>query len=350
MDNLIAVSPKTCDPDPLPTSGIYVNDLPGITLKIADAGVDEETKSGVQLIKNKIRLAENDILNEIRTHLLPLTRANNVVENDTVGFYKQDLDAVAAQGGKYKGIRVRIDEYPYLNFHVNSISLKLDAVVSTTIRVFDLLTGIEIDTISITTVVDTPTQVVVNRTYPTDKQRLHLLFVIDAGVAGTYTTSTNSAPNTGSCFDCASGYSNRYINFDGASIDIADQIIDNNVDDIAGTNGMSMNYSLSCDMEPFICNMSNVLAYPMWYKTGAELMLELQVSKRLNTIVTVHAKTVEFLQQYYEGKFNDLMHGVKNAKKEEDTRDHSGILRNIILPDDVCFNCEQVIHKTAIIP
>lgn len=336
LDNIIGVAEK-CTTGTAPVSGLFVNDLPHITISLADAGVNDETESGIKLIENKINFSQRTIAEEIRNFLLPKIKTNSIVENDNVGFYRDDLKAVASEAGQLKGIQLRIDEFPYLKLYVHSITLQLDAAVTTDIKVFDLITDTLLDTISITTVADVPTEVIVQKEYLANKQRLNLLFAIDAGVAGTFQTTTSPVSNN-DCFDCGRRHHtirNPFVFTKGVKIDDSLQKIQRNLKGIAGTNGLSIHYGLSCHLEPFICNMANVLAWPLLHKVGAELMLELQLSNRLNSIVLIYDETNEFLQQYFDGKYRESM---------------DSILDTIVLPQDMCFTCNQQISTAVHLP
>jgi len=70
--NLIGIH-RTCNPI-APTSGLYLQDLPGITLSVANSAVDNETMSGVKLIEEVIEFSVNAILAQIRTQLSDMIR------------------------------------------------------------------------------------------------------------------------------------------------------------------------------------------------------------------------------------------------------------------------------------
>lgn len=329
-DNLIGIH-NQCTPV-VPSSGFYIQDLPGINLKVANAAIDGETKSGLTLIQEKMTFAQNVIVAHIKTQASSKLRATSILSNETVGYYKDNLVSVATESGKLKGIKIKANQFPYLEFFISKLYLKLSAAVTTNIYVYDLMNDTLLDTIPITTVAKTPTVVLLNKGYLTNKQRLHLFIGIDSDVASTY--ETNLMPS--GCHSCNGGvYSNRYVSFSGASIGSAAQKIETNISSNSGTNGLSIEYSLNCSIEPFVCNMGNQIAWALLHKTGAEIMKELIVSRRLNSIVNIDKGTNESLRDEYEAEYMASM---------------SALLDNMKFPTDICFSCNSRIRKTVAIP
>jgi hypothetical protein len=330
FDNLIGIH-RSCN-ETEPSSGLWIQDLEGINLSVANAATDNETISGITLIEEKITFAQNAIAATIRNQMASKVRAGSILQNDTVGFYRDNLRVVSAEAGKLKGIRVKITNHSYLEFFLSRLFLKLEDAVTTNVYVYDLLSDTLLDTISITTVAKKATPVLVNKSYLTNKQRLHLFICYDSSVSDTYETTLNNA----SCSNCTgSDYSNKYISFSGCSMDSSDQKIDSNLTSISGSNGMSLEYSLNCSIEPFICNMGNQLAWPLLHKVGAEIMKELIASRRLNSVVTIDKATNEMLRDKFEAEYMASM---------------SAILDNMKLPTDICFKCNQPVRKAVAIP
>lgn len=335
LNNVIGID-KQCA-TVTPTSGLFINDLTSIDLEVGNAVTNSEEWSGVDTIQKIIDYTKEKMVQDFRTLVQPNARVNSVIQNDTVGYYLENLQPIALEAGQYKGIRVQVDESPYMEFYVNSITLQLDAVVATNILVFDLITGLQIGTsIPITTVANTPTEVIVNRTYTTEGQKTHLLFVIDSGLAGTFNSQVYPG-GIGSCGTCKNRtqVGNIYATFDGADIDQLLTLIDSNVTSIGNTNGMSINYSLTCSVDNLICNMANMLAWGLLHKSGANLMREVQYSRRLNSIVTIHADDAVALRAEWDQEYVDTMNSV---------------LSNLKLPADICFQCNDRIGKAIQIP
>jgi hypothetical protein len=333
LSNLIGID-KKCSPD-VPSSGYFIQDLPGVTIKVADSATDEETPSGIDLINDKIDFAKKEIWEEVRNFLRPKMKMNSVIENDTIGYYGDNLETVSLDNGYLHGVRVRIDNYPYLEFYVNSIYLQLSTSGAKSIYVYNLSTGKLLDTISVTTVADVPTEVSVQKTYKTNKQKLNLFFAIDGNVT-TYKSYLSKGQNPAQCATCTGGYRNNWASFDNIKIASGSTLIDSSARANTYTSGLSINYSLSCSVEPFICNMSNMFAWALLHKTGAELMRELQYSKRLNSYVIIDKGANEKLREEFDATYKRSM---------------TTIFDNLALPDDgLCFKCTPRVKTTVRIP
>ncbi len=326
--NIIGIN-KLCTPV-VPESGLYVQDLPGITLDVANAATDEETQSGIALINEKIEFAKNAIIKDAIDFLLPKVKTGSLIESDTIGVYKESLDKVALEAGYLTGKKVKIQNYPYLEFYIESLSVKLDAVVTDTIYIYDLLSNTVLDSFAFTSVSGVPVEVFVKKSYKTNGQKLSLFIGYPSSLAGSYITNLHL---TG-CNGCSGGYSNRYASFNDVKILSASQKIEANLVS-ANTNGLSINYSLSCSVESFICKMAKLFAWAILHKTGAELMRELQFSRRLNSIVIIDKKDHIALREEFDAEYAKSM---------------QRILENIRIPNDACFECNQRVKTIVRIP
>lgn len=339
-----------------PTSKLYLNQLTGMSIKIAEKAMAKEHSSVIDFLNEKIDFAIAETIDEVRQNAYPAMQVKSILDNNTVGFWKDNLKPIAAESGRYKGLRIKLDEYPYLVFNLSTISLQLDAAVTTSIKIFDLISGEQVgDDIPITTVANKPTQVVVNLQFPVKKQKLHLFVGYDAGVAGTFKTLIGNARND--CLSCGQGDENnyvfdQYISFHGSSIGINDPKIQSNFKGISGSGGMSLDFSLSCSLDEWICNSANLFARAMLFRAGAEIMLAAKENMdRLNSIMTVNKSSVQFWYSYYLERYMEILHGKRVGKNNDsNVRDKSGILQNLQFPDDICFKCSESSQIVTMLP
>ncbi len=328
LDNLIGID-NICTPV-TPSSGLYIQNL-GITLKTANAANNGETESGVKLLQDIISFSQNKLLNQVRTHLKDKLLINSVISNDIIGFYKSNMTSVPLEAGKLKGIKIRIDEYPSLDLFIGKIYLKLSTVQTINILVIDFMTGEILDTLPITTVANVPTAIIVNKAYPTNGQRTCIGVAIDSEVSATFETTISKA----GCSSCNDDYSNRFLSVSGFQMDDTLQKIESNTLSNTGTNGLSVEYSLNCSLENFICSMAGGLAWPMLHDVGAELMRRLKYSDRLNSVVIINAKNNDDFRKELEAEYMASM---------------GSLLNNIKMPNDICFQCNSRMKKGVQIP
>lgn len=323
-DNLIGIDRQCADQNP--TSGLFVQDLPFIDLKVADAAVTENEEDGIQLIEKKIRYAIDTVISRVRVHLLKNLELVSNLENDTIGFYQDNLQSVALEAGLFKGIRIKIDKTPYLSLDIHSVSLQVDQTKTINVKVFDLLTGLQVGTdIPIAAVANDIITVEINREYISNKQRIDLIVVWDSGEASTFDTSIHRGFNR-SCAHCKETWGTDLALFSGIKVLTGASKIENNLTSINGTNGLSLNYTINCSVDSYICNMGLKLAYGVLQKIGAELMRELQYSRRLSSIVTVQSSNIEKLRGEFEDDYNAFM---------------DEFLNNLAPPQDACFHCNS---------
>lgn len=334
LNNLIGVN-NVCTPQ-TPLSGLYLNHLAAISIKAVTASAGAEYKTAIDLINTKIDLAKELLRNQITTHFADRVRHTSLVEFDTVGYWEDDLQVIVKED-KLKGINLLIDKSSYLELFVYRFALHLKDAITLNVQVWDLISGTQLDSIAVTTVANTPTYVEVNKTYKTQKQRLNLAFLIDANLSDIY--ETNLSRGNRNCNDCSDGFvsQNPFAKVRGIEMDsTAVKVNENLISSSSVTGGLSVEYSVKCSIENFICQYKTSIALPMLYMVASLLMEEMQYSDRLNSIVTIRNKTNKELKEDYEFKWREAL---------------DNLLKRMVLPkNDICFTCNQKIRKVQAIP
>lgn len=301
---------------------------------------------GQKLVEDKIDFAKHQVLNDVLMNLQSCIKNNSVIDNDVIGYWDDyNSNTIQASTAKYKGLQVTIDRYPYLEFYVHKINLFFNTAITSNIIVYDLIENRVIDTIPFTSVANQITEVVVNESYNSDKQRVNLFFYYDAGLTGNYKTYINKKKTA--CKGC--GKNSRYVELYGAEVLKTSSIIQDNIDREGECHGMSMTYSLNCTIEPFLCSIRNLLQFPLLYKSAAEIMKEAYYNPdRVNSYVTTSRGDHKELWQEYEAEYNKLMFGGYN---EDGSRKlMQGLIDRLVLPRDICFDHRQGIRKITRVP
>jgi hypothetical protein len=65
--------------------------------------------------------------------------------------------------------------------------------------------------------------------------------------------------------------------------------------------GFSMNYGLRCSLTNFACHSKDLFSLPLWYLLGSEMMMERMTSDRINKW-TIDRKQAEELKAYYDAE------------------------------------------------
>ncbi len=334
LKDLVGIK-NICD-TPVSKSGLWIQDLQGFSLKLADAAVNEETISGIQLINDKYNKAQQSILAQFRNQFEDKIRANSIIENEVIGYYPSRIKSISANNTFLKGVRIEIRDYAYLEIYISQIALFFkDSIADANIYIYNLMNGQLLDTFTIITIAEQPTYISINKAYPTNKQRLSLFICFDAGLSDVFESSVFNVDNV-NCSHCKDGMqSNRYAYVSGAKIDKALQKISGNIISNSGTSGMSLDYSINCNIDNLLCSVAGKFAWPLLHKWGAEILAELQYSRRLNSIITIDKKDNEALRMEYENEYMSSMNAIFN---------------NIKLPSDICFSCNSSIKKVVRIP
>lgn len=313
-----------------PVTGLYINDLPGMSLKIADAAANSEKVNGITLIQDRINFAERYLANDIRNFMQDRFVINSLLEQTTIGIYKTD-NSVISSSNKLRGIKIIVREDPYLNINISRIGLRLADAVTTNILIYDLYKNELLYTLPITTVADEITYIEINKKIPTNKQRRSLFICIDANISDQYNASVYE-----SSVGCMSCGRDNYLSYaTSGTLDDALSKTESNFVTSNSTGGLTVDYTIECDLDNYICSLGNTLAWPLLYKTGHLIMQELEHSQQLNTIVMINSEKNKELSSYYESEY------IKSLNQ---------ITSNIKTPKDICFQCAPKIRKVTQIP
>ena len=103
LDNLIGYR-GDCAPI-VPSSGIYLNDFTGVIIDELNAGIEADTQDAFTLLDRKIGLAKIAVANDLYTSLALNQRVNTLLSDQVAGYFQDDMQGVAAEANKYKGIQ-----------------------------------------------------------------------------------------------------------------------------------------------------------------------------------------------------------------------------------------------------
>lgn len=327
LDNIIGIN-RTCTPE-TPISGLYIQDLPGIELKVADAIVGAEYASGVKFLKDKIEFAKNLMLAEIRAQLQDKLKISSVISNQNIGYV--DYNAlINAEIGKYKGIQINVRDYPYFELALQSISVFATEDKTIDVFIYDLITGTLLDTIPVTTVANTEINVLVNKKYYSQRKALNLFICTDSNL-GHYQARLNRSH----CPGCTNTINNAYTYISYREISQGSPVLERNLLGGQSTGGLAVSYSLSCSLEPFMCNMASILGMPLLFKAGYVVMNEAVNTGRLNSLVLTKKEDWEELRDEFEKQY--LIH-------------IRSIMGSMKMPNDICFECNRAIKTVIQIP
>lgn len=331
LDNLIGIR-GFCGGDATPDSIYYINDLPGISIKEADAAMDGESANAYDFLQSKITLAGDMIASKMQMYFNPRFKGATSIIQETVGYFTQDLQVAASQATYLVGKNIYIKNNPYFELHISKIGLHVANTGNVNVLVYDLTSNKLLDTITVATVSGEVSYVDVSKTYKTNGQTLNLFI----GYAATFDSYKTNLRNSG-CVSCSSNgsYSNPYLTVNSAKILAASNKVDENLESNSNLDGLSVTYSVNCTFEPFICSVKSMLAPAILHKAGELVIQELKFSKRFNSIVTLYKNDHTELLEYFRTETDEHL---KNA------------LQNMRLPNNYCFDCNKRVKLTTNLP
>lgn len=334
FNNLVGIRVECGDQIPS-HSGFYIQDLPFLNLKLADALISDQS-SGIQLLNDCYSRAVNYLVNDARTRMNPYFKRTSVIENNQVGYYPLQQTIISGVAGFYKGIQIQIRQFPYLDVFIPSMTLWVDYTGTIPVEVWNLTTGKLLDTISVDCVAGVQTLLPeMYKNYSNNGQTLNLFIGYNTTGINSYQANIYSSiiPNSyGSCITClnaapwSSWNRNKYTWLFSQQISASLPKIQTNLSSCNDTGGLSLTYTLNCSMDKWLCSMRNQYGYALLYRWGVEILKEATMSMRLNSLVVLKKEEKEALQMDFEATYEKSM---------------GDAFRNVKLPNDVCFVCNQ---------
>ena len=336
FDNLIAIK-STCN-GVTGTSGLFIEDI-GITAQEAGMYINSEYVNGADLITDKIRFATEIVRKTISNHFASHIISKSLIDSQLLGQYQSNLlmkpGAVATLGG----ISLTLNNtQSYYTVFVNEISLQVDVTQDINVLVYDLISGILLDTIVVSAVANKIVSKTVNKTYSSPKRKLDLIFVYDTEGINSNTTQIYSSGINGSCLSCSGyKYANYYISASAVNLIETDTKIRSSLVSSQHTYGLSVNYSIQCSIENWLCEIANLMAMPILYRAGMEVMqYALLHSNRQNSNVNIDS---ERNQKFYDFCEKEYISNLEST------------IKKINLPKyDPCFKCNEAIKHAVILP
>jgi hypothetical protein len=281
---------------PVPASGLYLNDLPGIDLKSIKAITDADQGTWTETWQVVQRRAASVFQSAITNALSPKYRLHRVIEAIVTPQVILPEQTKAASN-EYRGIYITMPVMasPLQQWYLSTIDLYLADTASTVVKVYQVNGQVfkELDSFTIT-----------------DKQGMYHLVVdrsytlsgdVYIGYDALHVRSV-SLPITGDDMSQLSYMQCRAATWDGTTI--------------APTNdsyGLSASYNLQCSYDALVGNMRQPLAVAWWYLLGAELMAERIYTDRINRYTTIDLNKAKDLREEFKRAFIDELQSVADG-------------------------------------
>jgi hypothetical protein len=324
LNNYIGIN--WCNATP-PASGLYVNDLPGLTLKSIDKTASDEQATFIQVWqqvqKRALRMLGSAIVSGFNTRY----RINQVYQLFDLGKRTVLTTQQTAAANENRGIEIALNTSASLLqvIYVQQVSLYLKTAQTIAIQVHDTF-GALLDTISIDGTQGWNT-VSIDKHY-TDTDRLLISYSATSTESPLLLINENTAADClTACADMCDGRATiRGITF----TDITDVTYGNNA------YGLSVVATIKCDYTNLVCCNKAVFANALWYLLGAEVLTERIHSDRLNRYTTIDAKkALELRDEFYAHYKTELATALSTIH---------------LNPSDNCLDCNQPVTLQTNLP
>ena len=309
----------------------YVNSLPGISVLDFDKAINNESQNAMARIEELIDVAIQEVRQDVQNALLGKYELKTFIENDVIGYFEENQVIVPAVVGNKVGIQIRCNLTPYLKLFIRQIKLFCNYTGTVNIEIWDLTQNLQLNSLPVNSIAGQPVTITTDLEFLTNKQRLDLFIGYESTFDSLKTNISAYTDDEGT----ASSWLNSWLFVRGCSVKDGLPMLWENFNGNGGTAGISLDYSLQCSFDEKLCNIKNMLALPIQYKTGALMMKEMRYSKRLNGVVTCYTPDHKELQADYENEYQLRM---------------NQLLQNMSMPADLCFSCASLTESRSILP
>ena len=298
-------------------SGLYINDLPGITTyqleQITDNTERTATAAEWAVLYNRAnRLFEKDLLTKFSKYF----KNYSIIDTAVTGYLREDT--LLTTSGKYVGVW-----FDYLKgtknaqISIESVGVFLDSYADFTINIYDLNTGHLLD--SFPAVGNEGfNSIKIQKKYPIWKYgRIFVCY-----------DSDEIQPYKLADFDTSGDVLN-------GSISKSSLIVKDNLDSSVEDQGITVTYSVVCSIENIVCQRLDFFSEAFLYKLGIEFLKEAKYSDRINryTLLDTEERDNQILD--FAEQYNDLLESA---------------MKGIQIPEDTCFQCDKGITKRTLLP
>lgn len=314
-----------------PRSGLFINDLAGISIKRIVGIADEELVRGEQMFntieKMAIELTVNDFLAVVTKKLQPIS----VIGTHDVRFSNTHGDWTTPQAGFYVIRLTSWELSPYSSIRINSVNFYAQSAVSgVEVRIVD---GVNTYTKTINVVAGLNT-IRFDKVYQSTQVEIHIpsdeLILINSYQYYSYFNDV--------CGGCTG--------FDGCMGIQGFHLLDGTYTN-SDYNGVGFSVSCVCDTQKMACAYLYDLRYAVWYKFGILLAEEMIGTDRINPYANASKIDAERMLLQWNGGVDEatgIRTGGEYWKRLNQAIDQ--ILPSLKASCNVCFSCSGLYYTT----
>ena len=294
----------------VPPSGLYVNDLPGISLKQLVNLTNEEETSYLQLWSMIQQRAQNRFSLDVREAMGKHYRMKSMLQGINLGNQIGEFNtAIAPPTRSQWGFTIELIEtsnYEYVpsplaSVHVQELRFYSEITVSgIPFSIYDMNTGLRLFYKEINLVSgwnSIPVHTTFHNNYAVNSWSIFCAFSYTDYADDFYSLDIPFNHTIPGCCD---------VRIRGAKAEPFSTIGQDAVRDFeytSNTYGLSGTFSIVCSWDAVICQNKTLFSRAFWYLTGIELLTETLYSTKLNLFTTVNLQRIEKLREEYQVEY-----------------------------------------------
>jgi len=314
-----------------PSSGKYINILPGMSTELVDniANSEQVTFNGVW---SDIQDAAFDVFaNDIAIFL----RKNKASKFDEVLFQTNRIGNISrnpefiAPSLNYNGVYMRVPASKYTELNIKNLWVYSQSALTTTFKIFDVNDGSVLFTKEVVLSAGLNT-IEIDQVITIKYANIVLFMGVDA-------TDLTSIETERGIYDwglddceCAHEYyfpSNSF-EYWPAQLGLSDEAIFENIEQNGSGFGVGIDADLMCSVSQFICENKKFLQTAWMYLLATQTLLQKLGSFRINMFTTSNLEATAFLRSRYEKQYLDAL-----------DRTLESLPKN-----DICISCEGTLN------
>lgn len=291
---------------PHPENVLFINDIPGLTLKVASQIANEEKRTGYNFLNDKIIHASKLIINKFDHLSARFFDVNSVIESKEISSFGT---ATNEPSNTERGLILSKPQSETAKIYIEELYIKTveSGIVEVKIYDGDITKTYEVS------VIGNKTNATTIR-YKCKSNTVKILFNQEL-----YTTYSCEIGGSSSCRSCGGKKANKSLTITGW-----DGISQNQK-----CYGLGVLANVQCFSEEVICQLLPRMAFMILYQAGVEICTEMLASQRITPVVTFGKDKAEQILNYCASRL----------KEEEDnfTRTLPTYLKNT---RGECFVCK----------
>lgn len=301
----------------VPPSGLYVNDLPGISLKQLVNLTNEEETTYVQLWDVIQKRAMNRFSLDVREAMGKYYKLNSLMQGVNLGNQVGDIVSGFPAALGIHGFTIELTEsssYEYVpsplaSIHVQELRFFSNNTANNQqFKIYDLNTNQILWFSDSVNLVQGINYIPVNKTfhnnYHSNSFRIGCFYEDTGDLNGYYSFETPNNHTIPGCCDVRikGGYA--------FGLPLDDYFVTT-----SNTYGLTGTFSIVCSWDAVICQNKTLFSRAFWYLTGIELLTEQLYSTKLNLFTTTNLQRAKELREEYQVEYAKSLEQVAGGFK-----------------------------------